>query len=362
MRGINSLMASLNHFLNWNNARMECFSLMILGLFSVRTVNLKEIAIGFKSKAQIDSRYRRLQRFFALFEIDYPVIARWIFQLFLKEKDKFYIIIDRTNWYWGKSKINVFMLSIAYEGLAIPLFWTLLDKAGNSNFNEQKTLINQFIKTFGIKHIEGLLADREFANGRFFQWLRKKKIYFYIRIKESSNVFTGKKKLFSAKKIFKYLNPKEKSTFGMSVSIFGQNVFLSGARSERGELMIVASNAQIKNAIAIYLRRWEIENLFKSLKTKGFRFEETHLIDLKRIKKLIAILAIGFVWAHRIGEWLAKKKPIILKNFKHQKRPQHTFFRYGLDFIREILLNSSLKTKQFRACVSLISYASEVFV
>ena len=56
----------------------------------------------------------------------------------------------------------------------------------------------------------------------------------------------------------------------MSVSIFGQNVFLSGARSERGELMIVASNAQTKNAIAIYLRRWEIENLFKSLKTKGF--------------------------------------------------------------------------------------------
>ena len=41
--------------------------------------------------------------------------------------------------------------------------------------------------------------------------------------------------------------------------------------------MIVATNQNPKNAIAIYLRRWEIESLFQSLKGRGFHFEQTHI-------------------------------------------------------------------------------------
>jgi hypothetical protein len=80
-------------------------------LFAVKTVNLKEIALAIPSKAKIDSRYRRLQRFFSLFKIDFVQIARWIFKLSFKSGDKGYLVIDRTNWYWGKQKINIFMLS-----------------------------------------------------------------------------------------------------------------------------------------------------------------------------------------------------------------------------------------------------------
>ena len=143
MKGINGLVASLNAHLAWNKARINCFVQMLLGMIAVKTVNLQEIALAFQSKAKIASRYRRLQRFFALFEIDLTQIARWIFLLFFKDTSSFYIIIDRTNWYWGKNKLNIFMLSIAYEGLAIPIFWQLLNKAGSSNYSEQKRLINR---------------------------------------------------------------------------------------------------------------------------------------------------------------------------------------------------------------------------
>lgn len=354
MKDISSLLSSLNVYLRWNKARIECFAQMILGLFAVRTVNLQEIALAFKSDAQVTSRYRRLQRFFALFEIDYVKIACWIFKLCLQEQDKFYIIIDRTNWYWGKKKLNVFVLAVAYEGLAIPLFWTMLDKGGSSNCNEQKALIKKFLDTFGTDNIAGLLGDREFMNGKLFGWLSKKKIPFYIRIKDGSGVFIRNKKFATAKKLFNYLNPKEQTVYSMAVLVFGQKVFLAGSRSERGELMVVATNRCPKNAIAIYLRRWEIESLFQGLKGRGFRFEETHITDLDRIEKLMAVLAIGFVWAHRIGEWLALKKPIILKSFTRQKRPQNTYFRYGLDYIREIIFQAPKRYKEFKECLKLI--------
>ena len=70
MKQISELVSILNGYFGWNKARMDCFAKMLLSLFAVRTVNLSEIAVGFAGKAQKDSNYRRLQRFFADFEID----------------------------------------------------------------------------------------------------------------------------------------------------------------------------------------------------------------------------------------------------------------------------------------------------
>lgn len=354
MRDVNGLMSSLKKYLGWNKCRVNCFTHMLLSLFSVRTVNLHEIALAYSSKTQPLSRYRRIQRFLAYFEIDFTVIARWIFHLCLADKEKIYLIIDRTNWYIGRKKVNIFMLAVAYEGMAIPLFWNMLDKAGSSNFEEQRKLINDYLKVFGKEKIAGLLADREFMNGKFFGWLNKNRIPFYIRIKEQSIVYIRAKKFVTAKKLFKHLSLREQDIFNMSVTLFGQKVFLAGSRSCSGELMIVATNQQPKNAIAIYLRRWEIENLFQGLKSRGFRFEETHLTCLDRIKKLTAVLAIGFVWAHKVGEWLAIEKPIKMNRFFKQKRPQNTYFRYGLDFIRNIIFQEHLASKTFKKCLKIL--------
>jgi hypothetical protein len=362
MKDISGLTISLNGYLKWNKARASCFVEMLFGLFAVKTVNLKEIALSIGGHSTVDSRYRRLQRFFALFKIDFTQIARWIFKLYVLSGQEFYLVMDRTNWYWGKQKINVFMLGIAHEGMAIPLFWELLPKAGCSNFKEQKILITRFIETFGINGLKGILADREFASGQLFKWFNKKRIPFYIRIKEGSMAYVGIKKFLMVKKIFSDLQAKTKKEFHMTVWIFGQKVFLAGSRSERGELMIVATNQGPKNAIEIYLRRWEIESLFQGLKGRGFHFEATHIVQLDRIAKLTALLAVGFVWAHRIGEWKAIIKPIIWKKFRNQKRPQYSYFRYGLDYIRELVLHIHDKFSELKKAFSFIYPPSEVIL
>ncbi len=275
MNRISELKQILSDNLPGNKARIDCLARMLLALFSVRTVNLSEVATAFGSEAEISSRYKRLQRFFGQFKVDYVCLARWVFKLFFLDGDQgFNVVIDRTNWYWGKQKINVFTLGIAYEGLAIPIFWMLLPKAGNSNFEEQKKLIERFIKCFGKARILGVLADREFGHGNLFNWLNKKKIPFYIRIKEGSLVNIRSKKWITAKKLFRDVCVNNEKPFLMAVDVFNAHVYLSASRSERGELMIVATNQTPKNAIPIYLRRWEIELLFQCLKGRGFRFED----------------------------------------------------------------------------------------
>lgn len=77
------------------------------------------------------------------------------------------------------------MLSITYKGIAIPLFWSLLDKKGNSNTAERIALIERFIVQFGKNKMKGLLADTEFIGADWFKWLKKNQIHFIIRIKKT---------------------------------------------------------------------------------------------------------------------------------------------------------------------------------
>ncbi|KTC85141.1 transposase [Legionella brunensis] len=143
----------------------------------------------------------------------------------------------------------------------------------------------------------------------------------------------GRRKFKTSAQLFKHLAPYQQNVFGMNVTIFGQSLYLAGSKNYREDLMVVVTNRHPRNAIASYLRRWEIETLFAAL-TKGWQFEDTRVIEPKRIEKLLVLLALGFVWAHRIGEWRASIKPIPLKKLRNQKRPKNSFFRLGLDHLR----------------------------
>lgn len=348
MSYVSELSGILSQQLNWHKSRIDCLAQMLLALFVVRSVNLSEIAVAMDGqKASIESRYKRVYRFFSRFELDFTWISRWIYALFFTKDQKVYLAIDRTNWYWGKAKINVFMLSVCYEGIAIPLFWCLLNKAGSTTSNEQIELLSRFINTFGKAPIQGVLGDREFPNKTLIAWLVEEKIPFYLRLKGNVDVCIGKKKFKTSAQLFNHLAPYQQHVFGMNVHVFGQLLYLAGSKNSRNELLIVATNQSPKNAIACYLRRWEIETLFAALKTKGWRFEETRVVAPKRIEKLLALLALGFVWAHRIGEWKASIKPIPLKKIRNQKRPKNSFFRLGLDNLRDLLTNAKINLKLF---------------
>lgn len=352
MKEVSELQRMLGKILIWNKARLDCFTRMLLALFVARTANLSEIAVVMASKAKVESRYKRLQRFFRHFRIDYNVIAKFIFNLFFAGR-QVYLTIDRTNWFWGKAKINILTLAVAYEGVAIPLFWCLLNKAGNATAIEHRAIIVRFVRLFGQSCILGVLGDREFASATLFGFCNKQKIPFYIRIKEGAQVKIKNKKWLKAKKLFSHLNLREKAECQMTVWVYRKKLYLTGSRSETGELMIVATNQNPKNAIAVYLRRWEIECLFSCLKGRGFCFEETHLVDRTRIKKMMALLAIGFCWAHKTGEWRASIKPIRLCKHRDSIRPQNSYMRYGLDYIREIIVNPFKKISAFRQILAL---------
>jgi hypothetical protein len=244
--------------------------------------------------------------------------------------------MDRTNWQWGKKNLNILMLAVVYKGVAIPIYWLLLDKKGNSDTRERIAIVKRFIRQFGKERLLGILADREFIGERWLTWLKTEQIGFFIRIKKDAKVPNSQGNAVQAKQLFQFLKVGETRVLREVKRMTGVDVYLSALRLEDGELLIVASDKAHHDAIAIYAKRWEIETLFSCLKGRGFNLEETRVTDRARVKRLLVVPVIAFCWAHRTGEWRHDNiKPIKIK--KH-KRLAKSYFKYGLDWLRDNLL------------------------
>lgn len=351
MERTSELSTTLNETFKWNKARINFFVKMLMALFATRTVNLDRLADNVSSDAIKESRYRQLQRFFALFRIDFDIIAGFIFKLFFTSGGKWYLTMDRTNWKWGKSDINILTLAIAYKGIAIPIYWELLDKRGNSDTQERINLITKFTSKFGKDCIAGILADREFVGDDWFVWLIKEKIFFYIRIKKNFLTTDSRGRSVHVYQLFRGMTPTEERILYGKRSVLGAELYLSALKLTDGEFLVVATNDEPGFAIRKYALRWEIETLFGCLKSKGFNFEDTHITHYERIKKLFVLLAIAFCWAHLVGEWRHEQKPIKIK--KHG-RPAKSLFRYGLDYIIDATKN--VLGKKFTICLDKIRF------
>ena len=153
------------------------------------------------------------------------------------------------------------------------------------------------------------------------------------------------------KSLFYGLKPMESRVLYGKRDIMGCEVYLEGMRLFNGELLIIATNEFPGKAIQQYAIRWEIESLFSCFKGRGFNFEETHIIDYERIKKLIVLLAIAFCWAHKTGEWRHEHRPIKIKT---HGRAEVSIFRYGLDYLIEAILNLGYRCNLFKICLKII--------
>jgi len=335
MNQIRPLEQALAKNLPLNLARIKFIACFLIAILQVRTVNLDELATAFPGKAKKESNYKRLQRFLRFFELPYAVVADLVIKL-LGEPGPWTLSLDRTNWKFGATDLNILMLSVVFHGIAFPLVWLVLPKAGNSNTDERITLMEIFIDLYGAQKVRCLLGDREFVGKRWFAWLRQQEIDFRIRLHANYRVANARGQLVPAWRLFAATGVDQMLVIRQPRQMWREDYYLSGCYLGQGEYLILVAPRYVENPHEDFARRWEIETLFGALKSRGFNLEDTHITDPERLSKLIALLAIAFCWAHQVGEWRAKQRPLKIK--KHGYKAQ-SIFRYGFDFLRRILTN-----------------------
>lgn len=336
-----ALKEELSRQFNGHGQRLTMMSKFVLAVLQMCTVNFAQLALVLNPAVKVDSNFKRLQRFVKGYSFCRRCYVQFAWALFGTQGRWIALSMDRTNWKFGRSNINILTIGISWRGTAIPLVWMLLDKQGQSNQSERIWLLEQLLNCLGKDQqarIRYLLMDREFGAHDWISYLKSKSIHFVIRIRKDARIQKpGKKKGQSAWKLFQC---QEFRVLRKMRMVFEHRLFVAGQQVSNQEYLILISDQPLTHGRHIYGERWGIEVFFGALKSRGFNFEDTHLTKPERINTLIFILAIAFVWALKIGEFLLENgHQIPIKQLKKRKAKLKSIFRFGLDYLKHKLLN-----------------------
>ena len=171
-----SLLEKLSQFIDWHPARILTFSQMVLNLVHSGDVQHHSLCRGLCST--VKGGLERVRRFFANQRIDMELFSRAMVLSTFACIPKMDLILDRTNWKFGRQDINYLVLAARVGEITFPLFWLWLEHRGNSNASHRIELLERFRKAFGFGAVKSLTADREFIGPEWIDYLCQHKVPF----------------------------------------------------------------------------------------------------------------------------------------------------------------------------------------
>ncbi|AFD26097.1 Tn10-like transposase [Deinococcus gobiensis I-0] len=278
---------------------------MVLAFLGGKDIRHAELAARFRGSAHNASVIRRVERFFDRHPIQPADVARVVLTLLPSAQPREFIL-DRTNWKYGQTDVNVLLLAVIWRGGAIPLLflYELLPHGGGSHTEIRHTLMDDALCLLCAAEIRVLYADREFVGYNWIQGMAHRGIPICVHLWSDT--------LMDAWTAKDWLSRLQTGTAGLQVEytlVYGQlmNVVLTHTRD--GEALVIASNARAVTTIQTrYRRRFLIECLFRALKTKGFQLEATHMTLHDHVERLLCLLTLTYTWCVLVRVTLDRPK------------------------------------------------------
>lgn len=233
--------------------------------------------------------------------------ASWV-PYVLRNQKEVTVALDWTSFYdddQSMLSLNV----VTGKGLSTPLLWKSVDKKQlkHNRAQDEDQLLSR-LKDVLPKDVEvTLLADRGFADQKFFRFLDEELHFKYIiRIKSNTTIISDEKKA----KANEWLRPDGR-IFGLknpSITLNSYAVSQFVAIKDKGmkAAWFLVSNTPLKprEIVNLYSKRWKIEPYFRDLKDDryGWELEQTHVKSCERRDKLMLILALSYTLLVILGE------------------------------------------------------------
>ena len=275
---VTALTNVLHQTLGWHRARMTFMARFVLCSLQLTTTNLRRIAVSLKAGVEERSNYRRIRRFLAEYDVDYGALSRLLAGL-VPQDPPYVLVLDRTEWHFGSTPVNVLMIGIAHRGIAFPIAWTALPKGGGSGSEEQIEVLEAALSALDASDVEALTADREFISVPWLKRLQAASIPFVIRLRSDRRLYLGEDGPSLSANMYARACPIGTSralgsrtlegTDGahVSVQILVRRIGSDTAPLKDRFLVLATSGVDPERGPTLYRRRWEVETLFAALKS-----------------------------------------------------------------------------------------------
>lgn len=322
------------------NAQFILLTILLSLIQSEKQVRLERLARVFPYPITAESRRRKLQRFLDLPQLTlagiwFPLITYWL-TTYCRVGQRLSIAIDRSQW----GCINLFMVSLIWQRRAIPLYWSLLPKLGNSNLEEQTLALTQVLPLFKEYKVI-VLGDREFCSVDLGNWLKEMGVSFCLRLKKNHCIETenliwqrldqlgivpGTSLYFQGVRV-----RKTRPAAGFDIACKWKRNYQGSAVNEAW--FILTDLGSLPTATAAYKERMGIEEMFRDCKTGGYNLEGTSLKG-ERLIKIILLMTIAYSSAVFQGTEIKKmqvQKYVSRPKELSKKYRRRSTFGVGLD-------------------------------
>jgi hypothetical protein len=335
------------------NHLVVTLALMGTGLFLGRNVQFWELALWVPTPIQLTRAVRRFERFVA----DPAVDAAALFEPFVLamqaslRRETAYLILDCTQ---AGKQCRTLVAALAYHETVLPLAWrSLCGQKGHVKGEFQMALLAKIYPYLKQQHVV-VLGDAEYSNEPVISWLTAVGWDFVLHIKTSCLVRTTDDPAWQPIQELLATSPLqagqvkhwEQVAFTQAHRLAPLTITIHWGVDEAEPLCLVSNLAANQQPQMIYERRFCIETLFGSYKSRGFGLARTHLTDPEHIDRLILAIAIATCITLGLGTQLVLDQKTYLVD--RSDRRDLSLFQIGWRWLYRLLALNRLQEFKLR--------------
>jgi hypothetical protein len=266
-----------------------------------------------------------------------PVFVRILHPLWSRMPE-IILALDRTHWHKRRCDVNILMVSVTVQGRAIPLFWKVWNRAGNSSFGDWCAVLAPVLQELRRQDaLQGVpvivVADREFASPRLAEWLKTTfTLDRVLRLKRSADLCDQQQTVQLAEllryfprgatRAYRHITVTKASRFPVQVTITW------GLEYEEPLMLVTTLPVEAVDVhVARYQQRFWIEPMFNDQKSNGVDLEHTRVTEAKRIDTLLLLSVFAHLFCFCEGE-RRERQGLLKKNARgHPHSPSGAVLR-----------------------------------
>jgi len=326
--------------------RLIVFALMITGLIRSGKAVLDKMA-GKSTKhknSKTESRTKRFNRWLRNKAVD----KRTMYFPYIKEilagisETSLIFTIDTSS--LGKH-CAVLMISVIYQGRALPVIWTV--REGNKgSFSEAEhillltelyELLQEIEEDLGKKLDVVVVGDSEFDGVEFQKECQDYEWEYIVRAAKNINCYEeGEKEPFKPEDIVQKGEQVSVGGIEYTNARYGLVQIIAWWGEEYKEPIYLVTNVELaEEACELYRKRSLIETFFADEKSRGFNIQKTRIRNPKRLEKLLLVACFAYIWIVYLGAVARKEGKEV--QFRRKDRRVLSLFQLGKDYLEYLL-------------------------